>query len=190
MSTTNVDVHAVKKAEHSDYTIVRLQELLGEKTQAGISFASRISEAYEVDGQERRIGDAQMQSGKLICDLNASGIRSFAIKLENPDLQLTTPASEPVTLKYNGDVISTEDNNRDGNMESGHTIPAELWPAEIVNEGIRFKMGSPEDGRHNILDCNGQTVSLPKAGYNRLYILAASAISETSGVFRIGQKRI
>ena len=67
-------------------------------------------------------------------------------------------------------------------------IPAEMFPAEIVCEGIRFKMGSVQDEVNNVMDCNGQTIKLPKGQYNRLYILAASAVEDSTGIFPIGNK--
>ena len=95
-------------------------------------------------------------------------------------------SSQPIALNYNADVISSDKNSRDGDLVSGYTIPAEMLSSEIVSEGIHFKMGSCADGQKNAVDCNGQTISLPKGKFNRLYILA-SATQETQGLFRIGK---
>ena len=132
---------------------------------------------------------ARVENGKLVCDMTKYGLRSFAVKMEKANVALDPPASEIVALDYNADVISTDNNyQRRRHMESGHTIPAEMLPGEIVSEGIRFKMGSGADGQNNAVDCNGQTIALPKGRYNRLYILAA-ATERLSGVFRLGDKR-
>ncbi|HEY5138570.1 MAG TPA: hypothetical protein VIJ25_04545, partial [Methylococcales bacterium] len=65
----------------------------------------------------------------------------------------------------------------------------ELVPGEIVSEGIRFKLGSGADGQKNAVECTGQTITLPKGRYNRLYFLAA-ATEETAGVFKVGSKDV
>ena len=94
VSTPAVDVRAVKKAEHSDYVIVRLQELCGQEAKnVTVSLAGKIADAYEVDGQERRIGNANIENGKLVCDMSKNSIRSFAVKLENSPVKLASPIS-------------------------------------------------------------------------------------------------
>jgi alpha-mannosidase len=192
VSTPAVDVRAIKKAEHCDYIIVRLQELFGQEAKnAAVSFAGKIAAAYEVDGQERRLGDARVENGKLVCDMTKCGLRSFAVKLENPEVVLVPPASETVGLDYNVDVASSDNNRRDGRMDrEGRAMPAEMLPGEIVSEGVQFKLGSFADGQKNAVECNSQTIALPKGRFNRLYILAAAANEEASGVFRLGGKDV
>jgi alpha-mannosidase len=188
VSTPAVDVRALKKAEHSDYLIVRLQEVFGQETaNATVAMTGKITDAYEVDGQERRISDARLQDGKLVCDMTKYGLRSFAVKMENPAVTFAPPSSEIVELDYNTDVASSDANYRKGGMESGYGIPAEMLPDEIVSEGVRFKMGSRVDDQNNAVECKGQTISLPKGRYNRLYLLAA-ATEQTTDVFRIGDR--
>jgi alpha-mannosidase len=101
------------------------------------------------------------------------------------------PASETVGLDYNVDVASSDNNRRDGRMDrEGRAMPAEMLPGEIVSEGVQFKLGSFADGQKNAVECNSQTIALPKGRFNRLYILAAAANEEASGVFRLGGKDV
>ncbi|HPS54414.1 MAG TPA: glycoside hydrolase family 38 C-terminal domain-containing protein, partial [Sedimentisphaerales bacterium] len=151
LNTDQVCLQAMKKAENSDYTIIRLQELMGCDSQnVVVSFASKIADAYEVDGQERRIGDAFIKNGKLSVNMTKFSPRSFAVKLGKSPVQLSTPECESVALDYNADVVSFNADKKDGKLsDTGLTMPAELFPVEIVSEGIVFKMGPKADGQNN-----------------------------------------
>jgi alpha-mannosidase len=190
VSTPQVDARAVKQAEHSDYVIVRLQELFGQEAKnVTISFAGTIADAYEVDGQERRIGNARVENGKLVCDMTKYSPRSFAVKIKKPNITLVQPVSEIVALDYDADVMSLDSNYRNGAIEESYTIPGDMLPGEIVSEGIHFKIGSGAADQNNAVACNGQKIALPKGKYNRLYVLAA-ATDETCGIFRFGDREV
>ena len=192
LNTPKVGVMALKKAENSDYFIVRVNELTGQdQTCVRLKFPSPILEAYEVNGQEQKIGSATIAGNSLNFDLSHYTIRSFAFKLATQSHQVVK--QEPVKLDYDQDVVSFDINRTDGNMvpvydptDHGNVCnyPAELVPAEIVSEGIRFKMGSVQDLQKNVVTCNGQTLPLPEGEYNKVYILA-SATEETSVAFNV-----
>ena len=58
-NTHQVDVMAFKKAEESNYYIVRVNELYGKDAKGvSLSFPGKIVDAYEVNGQEKKIGSA------------------------------------------------------------------------------------------------------------------------------------
>ncbi len=190
LNTPKVGVMALKKAENSDYYIVRVNELTGhDQSDVSLKFPSSIVEAYEVNGQEQKIGIASISGKSLNFDLSHYTIRSFAFKLATQSQQVIK--QEPVKLDYDQDVVSFDINRTDGNMmpvydptDHGNVCnyPAELVPSEIVSEGVRFKMGSVQDLQKNVVSCNGQTLKLPEGDYNKVYILA-SATEETSGRF-------
>lgn len=165
---------ALKKMENADYYVVRVNELSGKDLKAvKISFPSAITDAYEVNGQEQRIGNATVSNGQLQFDLSHYTIRSFAVKLKS-----TTPQAAvvqvPVSLPYNADVITYDANRWDGVFGNGQSIPAELLPEFVQSEDIRFAIGSKKDEEKNGVSCDGQTIQLPEGGYNKLYILAAA----------------
>ena len=191
ISSPQVDVRAVKKAENGNAVIIRLQELFGIPIDnADVTFAGKINSAYEVDGQERKIGDAALKEGRLIVSLGKFGIRSFAVTLEPPADKLTEPLNFPVNLTYDQTVISSEKHRRNGVFAlNGYAFPADLFPETLTVDGIKFNLGSKAEGQNNVMLCQGQKIPLPKTGnYNKLYILAA-ATRDTNGFFRAGDSR-
>ena len=86
-------------------------------------------------------------------------------------------------------MASFDRNRADGDFENRESYPAELFPAEIVSEGIHFNMGGTKDEENNVVDCKGQTISLPSGNFNKVYILAASA-GDLKGEFLVGSQPV
>ncbi|MDR3194664.1 MAG: alpha-mannosidase [Tannerella sp.] len=187
-----IGLMAYKKAEQSDYCIVRVNELSGSKqTGVKMKFPLAVTDAYEIDGREERTGAAAFTRDGLTFDIPAYAIRSFAVKFAPapaPD-----EVQQPVTLACNDDAISFDNNRSDGRMDQTRresfrdvTYPAEEMPdGEFVYEGVRYRMGSHADEENNIVACTGQEIPLPAGDYNKLYLLA-SADGGAAGVFRTG----
>ncbi len=188
LNTGQVDVMAVKKAEESDHIIIRFNELYGKRADnVVVTLPGKIIEAWEVNGQEKRIGDALIKDGSLNFGMGRFAIKSFAVRLEDAPQKLTKPVQQAVELKFTGDAFSFDTNRADGNLTDNLTLPAELIPAEVISEDIIFKTGSKADKQMNMLSARGQRISLPKGKFNKLFILAA-ATSDTKGAFRVGNK--
>ena len=187
-SSSQIDIRAVKKAENNNDIIIRVQELLGKEIQnVEISFFSKVLTATEVDGQERTKSEIQPVNGKLIISMDKYAIRSFRVQLEKPAEKLLTPTSIPLPLVYDEDVVSADNNKKNGKFDNnGISLPSELFPSALTVDGIEFTLGQKADGKKNAISCDGQKILLPRSGnYNRLYILA-SADSDTNGVFKAG----
>jgi len=188
---------ALKKAEQGDYLIVRVNELSGkDQSKVALRFPGSIADAYEVNGQEQKIGSVAFKENNLTIDLTHYTIASFAVKLV-PKNEIQKNQSV-VVLDYDQDVMSFDDNRTDGDMtrkydSTSHgdvkNYPAEMIPSELVSEGIQFKLGSPADLQKNAVTCKGQTLKLPSGNYNKLYLLAA-ATDETIGTFMVNGKSV
>jgi alpha-mannosidase len=196
-NTPKVGVMALKKAEAGDYYIVRVNELTGNDL-AGVTlkFPDKITDAWEVNGQEQKIGAAVIAGNSLNFDLSHFTIRSFAFRLT--PRSHTEVIQSPVDLSFDQDVMSFDNNRTDGNMVPAYdptdhgsvcNYPAELISKELISEGVKFKMGSTADLQKNVVTCKGQTIILPDGDFNRIYLLAA-ATSETSGDFTVNGKRV
>ncbi len=191
VSSPQVDIRAIKKSENNTMVIVRLQELFGKDiSNVEVGLAAKITSAFEVDGQERRTGDALVKNGKLVVDFAKYAIRSFALQLEAPADKLEPPSSMELPLVFDQDVVSTEKLKKNGGFDGhGLSIPAEQLPVRLTVDGVDFKFGPTADGQNNVLTCKGQKIMLPKTGnYNHLYILAA-ALTDTSGIFKAGSQK-
>jgi hypothetical protein len=190
INTSKVDVMAFKKAEEGDYYIVRVNELYGKDANGvTVSFPGKIVDAYEINGQEKKIGSANFKNGQLNFDMTKFLIRSFAVKFENAAVTMAKPAQQSVLLPFNEDVISSDNNRSDGNMAGGLSYPAELIMADVVSEDISFKMGSTADGQKNAVASKGQKINLPAGDFNKLYVLAAASM-DTQGDLKVGNQTV
>ncbi len=183
-STPQVGIMAFKKMEEHDYYLVRVNELNGIDTKAvSLDFPGEIVDAYEVNGQEKKIGPADFRNGNLNFDLSHYTIRSFAVKFEPAKNRVAIPSQVELALPFNADFISFDENRHDcNNGRGGLSYPAELIPREIVSEDIRFKMDQTADQLNNAVIADGQTIDIPAGDYSKMYILAA-ADGDTQGDF-------
>lgn len=188
VSNSRVRVLALKKAEQSDELIVRLVELSGQLERGvRVGFATPITAAREVNGQEMPLGDATVSSGALTTDLEPYQVRSFAVKVGAASSRVATPKSQPVTLAYDRSVTSFDGAKSVGGFDAeGKSLPGEMLPGELAYGGIKFVLGPNETGKLNAVVPKGQTIPLPQGKFNRAYVLAASTDGDQKATFRIG----
>ena len=191
LSSPEAGLMAFKKMEDGDHYIVRVNELSGKDVKdLSITFPGKIIDAYEVNGQEQKIEEpVKFDNNKLNFDLSHYTIRSFAVKFAPSTKQLAQVKQTEVTLPYNHDAFSFDDNRDDGRFGHWNSYPAELLPSEIVSEDIHFKTGSTVDGDNNVVQCQNQTINLPEGNYNKLYVLAAADDDIQSELKIDGQQR-
>jgi alpha-mannosidase len=188
VSLPQVDIRAIKKAENGKDIVIRLQELTGKDIPGvEVAMASKILKAWEIDGQERLIGEATLKNGKLQVEMTQFAIRSYAIQLAPPAEKFVEPSSIELPIVYDQDVVSSARNKKNGGFGNhGITIPAEQFPETVIADGVQFTLGPNTDAKNNVLACRGQKINLPKTGnYKYVYILAA-ALTDTSGIFKVG----
>jgi alpha-mannosidase len=101
-----------------------------------------------------------------------------------------TPApSRPVPLPFNIDVVSPDLARMDGKFANikdvSFSLPAEQWPVEWVDDGVRYVMGPAENKKPNAVSAQGQVIPIDSAPGDRLYILAA-ADKDREAIFKVG----
>ncbi len=183
----HVFVTAIKKAEESGETVVRVIEMRGEKApNLHIAFAGPIASARELNGQELPVGPAAVVKGQLETSLEGYGARTFAIKLAPAARNLEPIHSEPVALKYDL-ATATEDGvpAKTGFDASKANLPAEMLPTTLPYGGIVFKLGPTWTDKPNAVVAHGQTIKLPMGKFNRVYLLAAADGDQTA-TFKVG----
>ncbi|HEY2322764.1 MAG TPA: glycoside hydrolase family 38 C-terminal domain-containing protein [Thermoanaerobaculia bacterium] len=153
VSNRNVRVMAVKKAEASDDIIVRVVEIAGKPAaDVRLSFASPVVSLREVDAQERKIANMQIDEGAIAFDLTPYQLRTFALKLAPPDVHAKRVQSQAIALKTD---------------EPLPGLATEMLPPSLSFGAIAFKT----DGK--ALVPTGQQIAIPKR-FNRVYLLAAA----------------
>ncbi|MFT3786481.1 MAG: glycoside hydrolase family 38 C-terminal domain-containing protein [Tepidisphaeraceae bacterium] len=187
VSSPQIEVQAIKKAEDSNDIIVRVKETSGAPA-SGITIAAGagIVSATEVDGQERRIGDAAVTGDKIVTDVGAYRLKTFALKLAPAQAPVAASKSQPVELSFDTDAVSTNANRADGKFDdAGRSYPAEQFPTALSLDGVDFKFGATTDGANNAVTAKGQTISIP-AGTERVYVIAAAANGDRDATFKVG----
>ena len=187
----HVTVKAIKQAEDSEDIIVRVVETSGKNhLNVKLNIGHGIAEAVEVNGYEDKIGDAIVEGGKLVFDINRYEPKTFKIKLKDAGIYPGESKFKAIDLPYNKDVVSFDDNRSDGALdEKGNTIPAELLPDVITSKGINFYMGPKEDGKENAVVAQGQQIEIP-SGYDKVYFLATSTGGDLTEKFGVNDETV
>ena len=84
-STDSVSIKALKKAENSDETIVRVYEWAGKDLKnVSLTFPTDIVSAREVNGLEEPVGDVAWSGNRLTFDIGHYQPKTFAVRLAAP----------------------------------------------------------------------------------------------------------
>lgn len=199
VSSDRVRVLALKKAENSDEVVVRMVEMDGRpQSKIAVSFAAPVTAAREVNGQEEPVGTATLEGGKLVTSFREFQPRTFALKLGPAPAKLTPTRSTPVALQYDLAAATTDGHPAEGSFDilpnnpaaaQGRALPAEALPRDIEFAGVHFQLAPGGAGRKDAVVARGQTITLPKQKFNRVYVLAAG-VGDQNGTFRAGDRSV
>lgn len=189
VSTDQVAVKAVKKAEESNKLIVRVYEWAGQQhDKVTLTFPTRVLSAREVNGLEEPVGSATTRNKTLTFSISKYQPKTFAVTLADAKTPTDEQTDDHVSLPYNVDMMSYDSKKNDALKSAPYAYPAELVPDVVTADGISFVMGNRSDGQNNAVRCSGQTIDLPAAG-RKLYLLAASTEpTGTVGEFVVGDQ--
>lgn len=186
-STPQIGVRALKKAEDGDGYIVRCYELTGKPVEnARITFPAQILSAEECNGIEEKIGAAETDGRSLLVSAGKFAPKTYRVRLAAPAQKSAFEVNNaPVTLPYNTVAFTTDEfytyyrfDNQRG------SFAAELIPAELTCNGVRFMMG--EENVKDAVTCRNQEIELPEGNYKKLYMLVAASDKECEAVFKVG----
>ncbi|MGA7505639.1 MAG: glycoside hydrolase family 38 C-terminal domain-containing protein [Candidatus Sulfotelmatobacter sp.] len=191
VSNPRIRVLALKKAELSDEIILRMVELDGKpQRDVRVQFAALLTAAREVNGQEQPVGAAKIEKGGLLTSFSAYKPRTFALRLAASQTRVAAPRSQPLPLHYDlataSEVGAKSANGFDG---EGDSLPAEMLPADLIYNGVKFQLGPSNNGSSNALVARGQTINFPAGHYNRVYLIAASTHGDQDAAFEVGSKK-
>ncbi|MBR5826467.1 MAG: hypothetical protein IKY78_05220 [Clostridia bacterium] len=183
----NVILRAMKKAEDSDEIIVRFNEGANLET-ADIAFTlgAGIESAREVFASEETAGEAKVEDGKLIFDLGAYAVKSFALKLKAIGYKPAATEQTQLKLPVNYEIFTS-------NKKPIHQvirdyketyIPKEINPGTITFKGIDFALDESK-----AVKCSKQAISLGKK-YDKVYLLAFSMNKDKQISFLLDGKEV
>jgi alpha-mannosidase len=72
----------------------------------------------------------------------------------------------------------------------GNSVPAEMLPAELTFDDVKFQLAPAKTGVPNAVISKGQSITLPAGQFNRLYIVAASADGDQTASVELGGKTV
>jgi alpha-mannosidase len=190
VSNPRIRMLALKKAEESDETVVRLVEMNGAPaSNVEVKFAAPVTAAREVNGQELPVGSATLKGGALETSFTAYQPRTFALKLGTAPAKLSPTRSTPVALTYDTAAASNDDTKTVGGFDAaGDALAAEMLPQSLTFNDVKFTLAPAATGKPDAVTAKGQTVSLPAGAYNRVYVLAASNDGDQQAAFEVGKK--
>ena len=195
-----VAVRAIKRAEASGETVVRVQELSGRPVDGvRLRFAAPIVAARELNGAEEPVeehgtGGAlpsppppfEVRGGAVVLGLAPFRPRTLALTLAPAAAAVTAPVSQPLDLPYDRDGISDDRAPRDGDFDgAGRTLAGELLPATFVSGGVTFRTGPRGAGEANIVACRGQRLALPAGAFDAVYLAAATVGGDRPATFAV-----
>jgi len=173
VSTDNVIVRAIKMAHHnieSGEIIVRLNEGANKAVERfELTLGEGVEAARELWASEEYRGEAVVENGKLVTSFKPYEIKTFALKLKQPEIKGEKPSSKAIKLEYDN--------------ENTH-IPNSLLPEKITADGIEFKID-----KNAFMSCKGQTLSVAK-GRKLALLMAASSDKDIDAEFTVnGEKK-
>lgn len=182
INNENVIVRAIKKAEDSSEIIVRVNEG-SNSPQYGVelSLGNGIISAREVYASEEDIGPAEVLNGKLLFDLGAYEVKTFALTLSACNVGACAKQTY-IDLPYNTNIITKNGENSSASIPSiGASIPEEIFPEYFDCGAIKFK--TAKGSELNALICQGQKI---KVAGNHVYFAAASLHGDKVYNFNLG----
>ena len=188
ISDNSIIVRAIKKAENTDEIVIRVNEGCNIPHKGvKLTLGNGIISAREIYASEEHICDAKLEDGSLVFDMNPYEIKSFALKLAEPETKGKAVDSTFVKLPYNTKAFSSN-NSRSGDSiyTKNFTIPAEIVPDVITSGGVDFAVSK---GRFDSLLADGQKIELD-SNCNKLVILCASLNGDNDYTFSVDAKPV
>jgi alpha-mannosidase len=188
VSSPDVRVLALKKAEMSNDVVLRMVELNGEAApDVRVKLAGPVVAARAANGQEEASGAAVVRNGTLETSFTAYQPQTFLLKLGAAPGTVAPVQSEPVKLKYDLAASSEDDTKSVGGFDAqGDALPAEMLPSTVSVDGVDLNLAPAGTGKLDAVIAKGQTVKLPAGDYNMVYVLAASADGDQAATFHVG----
>ena len=179
VSTNDVIIRAIKKAEESDEIIVRLGEGAKKNVESfTLTMGNGIEKAREIYASEEHIAEATVIDGKLVTNFKPYEIKSFALTLKDNNYNGKKATYSAVELNPNKQLVTKQ--GKLGDFK--YTIPYEITPDNITIGGVDFEI--KKDGKNAIV-CKGQKLSVDSSA-TKLVLLCSSIDGDKNANFKVG----
>ncbi len=171
VSTNDVIVRAVKKAHHSDSDeiIIRLNEGTNKEIKHfSLVLGEGIESARELYASEEYKGEAQVENGRLVCDLKPYEIKTFGVTLKKSKVVGEKVISTPVVLEYNN---------------SNTHIPDNLFVHSVCANNIQFELP-----KNSYMQADGQKLEAEK-GEKMVLLCAANDDKDVAADFIVNGRK-
>lgn len=183
VSTNDVIIRAIKKAEDSDEIIVRLNEGANKPSEGfSLTLGEGIESAKEIYASEEYKCDAVVSDGKLVTDFKPYEIKSFALKLRPSSVTGNKAVFTPAAIEYDKNIVTKQ--GETGDFE--YTVPYEIIPEKITANAKEFVIN--KDG-NNAVTANGQTIELSGKS-DKFVLLCASLDGDRNAEFLVDDKPV
>lgn len=187
LNKNNVILRAIKKAEEGDEIIVRFNEGANLATENIVfTLGAGIEAAREVYASEETVGEARVEDGRLIFELGAYGVKSFALRLKAVDGKPACAEQTQLELSLNYEIFKENKKPIHQVLKDYREtyIPKEINPEKITFKGIGFTL---DESR--AIKCAKQTIALDKK-YEKVYILAFSMKNDREASFLLDKEKV
>ncbi|MCH5320775.1 MAG: hypothetical protein J1E36_03365, partial [Eubacterium sp.] len=183
VSTNDVIIRAIKKAEDSDEIVVRLNEGTNKAVDNfTLTLGEGIESAREIYASEEYKGEATVENGCLVTSFKPYEIKSFALKLKPSAVTAEKVKSIPVSLDFDKNIITKQGEKADFDF----TIPYEIIPDKIKSNGAEFVIN--KNGKNALL-ANGQSIEVSDNA-DKLVFLCASLDGDRNAKFLVDDKAV
>lgn len=182
VSSNDVIVRAIKKAENSDEIIIRLNEGANKTiNKFSLTLGNGIEDAKEVFASEEYKGKAEIKDGKLITSFKPYEIKSFALKLKSGE-KVKAEKAVPIELPLDKNIITKQ--GKCGDYD--YTVPFEIVPDEINSNGYKFIINK---NGNNALTASAQKINTGSKD-SKIALLCASLVGDKDAEFVINGREV
>ncbi len=167
-SSEKIVLRAMKVAQKGSEIVLRFNEGTGEEVRDfEFTLGEGIESAKELWASEELKAEAEVHEGKVRCSFKPFEVKTFAVKLKEPQVNALPQKSFPIVLNYNRNI---------------DIIPENLRREEIETCGVKFKLGN------GAVACKGQKIEVKEG--RELKLLCASFNGEEAEFTVEGKKVI
>lgn len=180
-----VIVRAVKRAEKTNETVIRVNETSGVEHNGVRLKVNGIKSASYAFASEEKIKKAVVDDGYIVFNIKPFEVLTFVADVEKKFEQTSKEIQHSLPLPYNIEAVTTNKNRQSTVIQaSGKSLPYELFPKQVECAGVVFDLAD-KDALCHALVTRGQKIHVPEEA-TKLYILLAGVRGDRTVKVKVG----